>query len=162
MLVLPFSHIQMTTKLNRAEAEQRLAEQVEPRRFIGGAFRGDHKYFEGEIENGRFKINRVFRYKNSAFNPTMVGEFRETAENTTIDIVVRFDNAALIMLITVFSVVLIISLCFTVQFASITNFLQSVFLSLRIPFLIFVVDIFFFNIGVAQVQEYLRNIFDEK
>lgn len=64
MFLFPYGHVQIKTKLNKQAAEQLLIEHLEPRKFLYNVFRGNHKFFEGESNNGRFKINRVV---NSTF-----------------------------------------------------------------------------------------------
>ena len=164
MFVLPFGHINISTKLNITEAEQKLAQEVEARQFLGGAFRPNHKFFEGEVENGHFNINRIVNYRNS-FNPILIGEFRETPQHTTIDIIIRFHHLAL----ATFVVALLFAVCFfsglPVSYGGPVNyvaFLQSFLISLRVPFLIIIVILILFNMEVQKVYGYLRRLYEEK
>jgi hypothetical protein len=102
MFVIPYGNIQIKSNLKKTEIENRLKEQLEPQRFVSGFFRGDHKYFEGELKNGEFKINPVIEIRNS-FNPVITGKIQQEIDCTVIDISMRLHFIVAIMFLSFFA-----------------------------------------------------------
>jgi len=102
MFWIPYGHIRLRTLYNPIEVEYRLADHVEPRRLIRSIFRRNHKFFEGHVENGHFKINRIINRKNS-FVPVIVGNIEDDLNYTTLDMVMRLDYLVMGLLVTIVS-----------------------------------------------------------
>ncbi len=130
MFVIPYGHIQMKSKLDSIEVENRLKEQLEPQRFVSGIFRGSHKYFEGELNKGQFKINPVIEYRNS-FNPVITGKIHQEVDGTVVDMSVRLD----------FLVILLFS-----------SFFAGLFSFVVLPEISLLIDVFVFGEGRALYE----------
>ena len=89
MFYVPYGHIQLLTDVNRDSAKKILAENIEPSKFLK-TYRGNHKFFEGHIEQHRFKVNRVTHYKYT-FAAVLIGEFHSRSDQIVLDIKIRFD-----------------------------------------------------------------------
>ncbi len=94
MFFIPYGHKQIKSKLKVDEIERRLKSQLDPHSIISGMFRGDHKYFQGNINNGEFKISRIIHYKNS-FRPVITGKVQSEIDHNVIDLTLRLDFAVL-------------------------------------------------------------------
>jgi hypothetical protein len=164
MFLLPQGHIQIKTKLNSDLVAQRLAEQVEPRRAIPGVLRGAHKYFEGEINNRHFKINRVPDYKY-AFTLVITGEIQTNGDQTIIDTLIHLDYALLTMLIIVSLILLFTFLCLPLQFYTMRNlssFVQLLINALKLPLILYMVVLVSFNFKAYNILDYLNDLFAGK
>jgi hypothetical protein len=161
MFLLPHGHIQIKTKLHRDEVEQRLSEQVEPRKaIVPGIFRGKHKYFEGEIKNGSFKINRVPDYRYS-FTLVIMGDIQTSNDQTIIDMRIHLDYAVLITLAIFAFVILFIFVCLPLQFYTsqlITSFVQLLISALKWPLLLYLGMLITFNIKAYDILDFLNNL----
>lgn len=98
MFFMPYGHIQIKSKFKADEIERRLKEQLEPPSIISGMFRGNHKYFQGSIENGKFKISRIIHYRNS-FRPVIIGRLQPEIDHTIIGLTIRLDFAVVAILL---------------------------------------------------------------
>ena len=97
MLYIPYGQFQINSKLKVDEIKHRLKNQIEPQRIISVKNRGTHKYFQGNIENRHFKINRIIRHRNP-FKPVIIGEIQPETDRTIIDLSLRIDYGALAIL----------------------------------------------------------------
>jgi hypothetical protein len=98
MFYIPYGRIQIRSNLKADEIERRLKEQLEPFSPVSGILRGNHKYFQGGLENGNFKISRIINYRNS-FRPVFIGRFQSEIEQTVIDLTLRLDYVVMALLI---------------------------------------------------------------
>jgi hypothetical protein len=98
MFYIPYCRIQLKSKLKTDEIERRLNEQLGPFSPVSGILRGNHKYFQGSLENGNFKINRIINYRNS-FKPVIIGRFQPEIDHTVIDLTLRLDYVVMALLI---------------------------------------------------------------
>jgi hypothetical protein len=84
MLLAPFERLTIETPLPPEEVRQRLAEVIEPRRMFR-FFSGNHKPYQGELNDYRFEVTRIIHYRNS-FLPVIKGEIRSGLGGSVIDI----------------------------------------------------------------------------
>jgi hypothetical protein len=84
MLLAPFERLTIETPLRPEEARQRVAEVIEPRRMFR-FFSGNHKPYQGELNDYRFEVTRIIHYRNS-FLPVIKGEIRPGLGGSVIDI----------------------------------------------------------------------------
>ncbi len=163
MFLLPYGHVQINTKLSKEAAERRLAEHLEPRRLLYGMLRGEHKFFEGSVTDGRFEMNRIVAYRN-AFNPVLTGVFQPNSDHTVMDINVRFDFLSLMTIIIAFLAVLFFTLCLPLQLVrlsdvSVSSFSQFLVNALKIPAILYLIAILLFNVEAYKDLNYLDNLF---
>jgi hypothetical protein len=159
MFILPYGHLQIKTKMNKETTIQRLVENTEPRKLLYGVFRGNHKFFEGIINGDTFNINRVAK---SSFKPVIIGEIQQNSDQTVVNILVRFDYESLITIALLFLIVLFISLCLPLQFfipSNISAFFRFVADALKIPSIIYLIIIGFFNYEVSNDLDDLNDLF---
>jgi hypothetical protein len=102
MLVIPYGNIQIKSALKKDEIENRLRKQLEPQQLVSGFFRGEHKYFEGELKNGQFKINPIIEIRNS-FNPVITGMIQQETDCTVVNMSVRLHFIVAIMFLSFLS-----------------------------------------------------------
>lgn len=84
----PFRKFEVSTTMSPAQAESVLLENVEPARFFKWPSFREHKYFEGKVAGGRFKIQRFINYENS-WLPVIMGSFRPDNSGTIVNVTVR-------------------------------------------------------------------------
>ena len=97
MFWVPYGKIQIKSNLCREEIELRIREQLEPTQIISGFLRGKHKYFEGELKNGQFKISRIVT--RNSFTPLIIGEIQQEIDHVIIDITVQLKFVVLVLLL---------------------------------------------------------------
>lgn len=175
MYLIPYGFIQIKTKLSSQEIEKRLNNEVEQQRLVSGMFRGNHKYFEGEVSGKQFKINPVIKFRNS-FNPVVIGEIHEKENFTVVEMVIRLHLIVVWMLLSffigLFSIMVLpdISLYIRVllfgEGKAIYENLPPGYLSQIISLFVIQASIFylfvivFFNIEARKVVKYLLRVFD--
>ncbi|MDA0243690.1 MAG: hypothetical protein OT477_09765 [Chloroflexi bacterium] len=113
MFFIPYGHIEIKSKLTADEIERRLKERLDPHSNISGMFRGEHKYFQGNMENGELRISRIIHYRNS-FRPVITGKLKSEIDHIVIDLTFRLDFVVLALLI-------------FILFGSLNNFILSMF-----------------------------------
>lgn len=85
MVLWPFQRVSLRTALPADVVLQRLAAEVEPRRWFRSPFgKTPHKRFEGEITGERFRVNRIIGYRNS-FLPQVAGSVRSDGLATVLE-----------------------------------------------------------------------------
>jgi hypothetical protein len=85
MGILPYERFTIETALAIEEAQRRLAEAVEPRKYVRWPLQARSKPFEGSVTREQFEIRRVIGYRNS-FLPRISGHIRQGPIGATIDI----------------------------------------------------------------------------
>ncbi|MEZ4775228.1 MAG: hypothetical protein R3D00_18735 [Bacteroidia bacterium] len=88
MKYLPFENLTYKSPLSVDEVRQRLAENIEPKKFFrmrGFLSSKDHQPYEGSIGENSFQINRIIHYRNS-FLPQITGEIRPSGSGAVIDV----------------------------------------------------------------------------
>ncbi len=173
MFFIPYGQIQIKSNLKTDEIEHRLQEQLDPHSIISGMLRGNHKYFQGSIENGEFKISRIIHYRNS-FRPVIVGKLQPEIDHTVVELTVRLDFVVVaVLLLIVGSFILPI---FSLLFQSLLvgggiNFLQylpegywlKLLLSSIGTFLFFYLFVMIpFNIEAGKATKYLDELFENQ
>lgn len=84
--LIPFDRFVIRSPLSSAAAGEALQAVVEPRKFLRvGAGSRD---FEGEVENGHFKIARQINYRNS-FRPVVAGTIEPAPGGSVIRVTLR-------------------------------------------------------------------------
>jgi hypothetical protein len=177
MLITPYGNIQIKSILKKDEIENRLRKQLEPQQFISGVFRSGHKYFEGELKNGQFKINPVIEIRNS-FNPVITGQIQQETDCTIINMSVRLHFIVAIMFLSflfgLFSIFVLpeISLFFDVfvlgeggaiyETLPQGHFLQAITLFVISASMLYFFVMIPFNIEVNKVTERLEHVFGGK
>ena len=161
MFYVPYGHIQLLTNVDRESAVKVLADNIEPPKFLK-TYRGNHKFFEGHIEQHRFKVNRVTHYKYT-FAAVVIGEFHSHSDKTVLDIKIRFDFAAVGILLIIALLIFVFSFWLSFQFyvySSFPNFIRFIVDTLITPFSIFyLVIIVLFNIESAKVIDFLNGVY---
>jgi hypothetical protein len=84
----PFRKFEIGTPMSPAQAESLLQEIVEPRKIFRSPFSRDHRYFEGRVAAGRFKIRRIIHYGNG-FLPMIEGRLRRDDSETIVTVNMR-------------------------------------------------------------------------
>jgi hypothetical protein len=84
MSILPYERLTIETTLTVEDAQRRLAEAVEPRKYARWTFQTGSKPFEGSITGEQFQISRVISYRNS-FLPQISGRIRQGPQGATIE-----------------------------------------------------------------------------
>lgn len=84
MLLAPFERLTIETSLPPEEIRQKVADVIEPRRMFR-FFSGEHKPYQGQLNDYRFEVSRIIRYRNS-FLPVIKGEIRPDLGGSVIDI----------------------------------------------------------------------------
>ena len=84
MLFAPFERLTIETPLTPEEVHQRLAEVIEPKRMFR-FFSGNHKPYQGKLNDDRFEVTRIIHYRNS-FLPVIKGEIRPGLGGSVVDI----------------------------------------------------------------------------
>jgi hypothetical protein len=104
MNILPYENITYKTHLSKEEILNRLNQETEPKQWIRmtGIFSsGNHKAYEGVVNQNSFKISRIIGYRNS-FLPRIEGEIEEKVEGnskiTLIHIKMRLHTFVLVFL----------------------------------------------------------------
>lgn len=87
-VLIPYQKFEIKTRLSPEVVRQRLAELVEPRKFMRLGLSRKHNVFEGEIDGTSFKISRIIHY-NNGFLPILVGQIRDDLDASTLQIVAR-------------------------------------------------------------------------
>jgi hypothetical protein len=173
MFFIPYGHIQIRSKFRVDELENRLKDQLEPHSIVSGMLRGNHKYFQGSIENGEFKISRIIHYRNS-FRPVIIGKLQPEIDHTVIELTIRLDFVVVaVLLLIVGSFILpMFSLLFqSLLFGQGVEFLQYlpegywlkfVFSSIG-TFLFFYLFVMIpFNIEAGKATKYLDELFENQ
>lgn len=114
MFFISYGHIQLLTDVDRDSAEKILADNTEPPKFLK-TYRGIHKFFEGHINQHRFKVNRVTHYKYT-FAVVVIGEFHSHSDKTVLDIKFRFDFVAVGILLIIALIIFVLSFWLSFQF----------------------------------------------
>jgi len=162
IVFVPYARFDLISPLGVHEAEARLATRVQPRSLFRGAFFNrlskSNTTFEGKIENQRFNINRVLRYRNS-FLPYIIGEFHDELDRTRISFRMH-PHVAVILFVPIFIFVLLVSF-FNVGDIFIGKEGSFPLAMPLIGFLIFfyVVIMGFFNYEVNKALRALEEIF---
>jgi hypothetical protein len=175
MLFIPYGRIQIKSKLKVDEIERRLIEQLEPFSPFSGILRGNHKYFQGSLENGNFKISRITNYRNS-FKPVIIGKFQSEIGYTIIDLTLRLDYAVMTLLI--FFMFAILINIFLQSFSFLFQFLISggsielikyfsggdwiTLLLMSAGIFLYPLTLFGFNIEARKALKYLENLFENQ
>lgn len=84
----PFRKYQFSTVMSPARAAEVLQEIAEPRKTFRWRIPSDHRYFEGTVEHGRFKINRIIEGRDS-FLPLIEGRFQRDGSQTIVTLNMR-------------------------------------------------------------------------
>ena len=84
MKFLPYEHLKIRTRLSTDEAQKRLADIIEAKRFFRW-FESNHKPYQGIIEGSHFEVSRIIHYRNS-FLPNIKGEIQPDMRGCSIDI----------------------------------------------------------------------------
>ena len=97
MRILPYERLTIETALTIEEAQRRLAEAVEPRKYGRWSLKASSKPFEGSVTGEQFQISRVIGYRNS-FLPRISGHIRQGPGGATIDLTLALHPAVLIFM----------------------------------------------------------------
>jgi hypothetical protein len=97
MGVLPYERLTIETALTVEEAQRRLAEAVEPRKYVRWPFQPRSKPFEGSVAGEQFEISRVIGYRNS-FLPRISGQIRQGPIGATVDITLALHPVVMIFM----------------------------------------------------------------
>ena len=100
MKYLPFENITYKTKLNKGEIQNRLSENIEPKkilRFRGILSSNNHKPYEGSITGAEFNVNRIIKYKNS-FLPRISGMIDHDISGSLIHVKMRLSVFMIVFL----------------------------------------------------------------
>jgi hypothetical protein len=175
MFVIPYGNITIKSNLKKSQIEDRLKARIEPQRFISGFLRGEHKYFEGELKNGQFKINPVIEIRNS-FNPVITGEIQQNTDCTVINMSMRLHHIVSLLFlsffVSLFSFIVLpeITFLFDVFVLGEGRGLYEIlpeghFFQVITIFAIFSLSLYLFmmvpfNIEVDKAIKYLENMFD--
>jgi hypothetical protein len=84
----PFRRYELLTPMSPAQAASVLHEIVEPRNRFRMPFSRGHRYFEGWVAEGRFKISRILNYGNGLL-PMIEGSFRRADSGTIVAVKIR-------------------------------------------------------------------------
>jgi hypothetical protein len=84
----PFRRYEFLTPMSPADAASVLQEIVEPRKRFRMPFSRDHRYSEGWVAEGRFKISRILNYGNG-FLSVIEGSFRRADSRTIVAVKTR-------------------------------------------------------------------------
>jgi len=102
MKYTPFDKFIIESKKSEPELTSRLLEQIEPKvNFRTDQYFSDKKLkpYEGEIENNKFRINRIIKHQNP-FLPRIIGEFKtQYGGNSKIQITMRIKYSVLFFMI---------------------------------------------------------------
>lgn len=90
MLLLPYEHLTITAHLSPDDAQEIVADIVEPFRWGRFFWSGHDKPYQGQVSEHRFKITRVIHYRNS-FLPVVMGKISPTQHGSVIRITMRPD-----------------------------------------------------------------------
>jgi len=85
MLLLPYERFTIETDLSPEEVRQRLADAIEPRRWL---FFYGYKPYRGKLDGDRFRIYRISYFRHP-FRPIIHGEIISRYPGTTINMTVR-------------------------------------------------------------------------
>jgi hypothetical protein len=97
MPILPYERLTIETTLSIEEAQQRLANVIEPKRTIRWLLSPPTKPFEGTITGDRFEMRRVIGYRNS-FLPQITGQIRQGYQGAAIDLTLQMHPLVLIFM----------------------------------------------------------------
>ena len=100
MIYIPYTSYVINASHPAAEVESRLQQVVEKRQLRLMPSRRD-AFFEGRVENGRFKFNRIIQYRNT-FLPLIVGEIKDDLSSARIEVTVRLQYLVYLMLAIMF------------------------------------------------------------
>ncbi len=85
MVLLPYQRVSLRTQAPADVVLQRMAAEVEPRRWLRSSFsKTPHRRFEGEITGDRFRLRRIIGYRNS-FLPTVAGRVQSDGLATLLE-----------------------------------------------------------------------------
>ena len=84
----PFRRFELLTGMSPQHAAHALQHIVEPMQYIVWWPSKRHGYFEGTVDEERFKISRIIRYRNS-FMPIVEGRFYSEGGRTLIPLNLR-------------------------------------------------------------------------
>jgi hypothetical protein len=98
MKTLPYDRFIIRTKLTPDEVQQRISGFVEPDQWFRWFSSGEHKPYQGEIENHKFRISRAIHYRNS-FLPIIIGEIQSDPGGSTIRITMRMHGLVIAFMI---------------------------------------------------------------
>jgi|CXWL01.1.fsa_nt_gi hypothetical protein len=90
MFFIPYGNVQIKTKLNREDIESRINDQIISRPVGLGLPRATYKYFEGNIDNVQFKLNR-YSSRGNFLTPVLIGKIRQRNGFSMVDITLRLD-----------------------------------------------------------------------
>lgn len=90
MKFLPYENYDLKTNLGADEVQKRLADNIEPKKFIRSTLPGfiSQKPYEGKITGNTFQCNRIIVHRNS-FMPIIHGKFESDSTGTKIYITMR-------------------------------------------------------------------------
>ncbi len=100
MNILPYENLTYKTHLSKDEILKRVRNETEPKQWIRmtGVFSsGNHKAYEGVVNENSFKISRIIGYRNS-FLPRIEGKIEENKESTLIHIKMRLHTFVIVFL----------------------------------------------------------------
>ncbi len=98
MFFIPYGNVQIKTKLDREDIENRIQEQIVSRRAGLRLPRTAYKYFSGNIDNVQFKLNRYSR-RGNFLKPVIIGRIHQRNGFSIIDITLRLDFVTLAILV---------------------------------------------------------------
>lgn len=166
MFFIPYGHVEIKSSLPPNEVEHRLQAQIDPYSIFSGAFRRNHKYFQGSLAYGYFKISRIVNGKNS-FAPVIIGKIQPDINGTSVDFILRLDYFVII-----FSCIFLSSILFIfvvpgdIQPMLSQGFSEDTATSLLIllegclAYYLFVMIPF--NIEAGRAITYLQNLIEDK
>jgi len=100
MAFIPYENINYETELKFHEIIKILNSIIEPRKIIRilSIFNDNLKPYEGEINNNKFKICKIIRYRNS-FNPIIYGTINNENNVTKINLKMKLHSFVKIFMI---------------------------------------------------------------
>jgi hypothetical protein len=84
-LLIPYTRFTIKTYLEADAAEQRLAENVESRKFLRWRWSRNHKFFEGQVRNGHYFMTRITR-RSKFWLPMIVLKLNGDLNTTQVDL----------------------------------------------------------------------------
>ena len=159
-----YERLTIKTSLTPQAAQQRLSEQVESRKFFGRWFWEKHKPYEGEVDDERFLILRVF-YSRNSFRPVILGKFEPAMGGCLVKVTMRPD-----LFVLAFIVLWLFLWCGLTagalggEFSSMESLSQmslNIMLGfVAVPFFIGIVMLISFKIEAARSKRFLLELFE--
>jgi hypothetical protein len=164
---LPVENFTLTTKLSAEEVCNRIANKIEPKK----SFRmllfstSSSKPYEGYVNTGAFKINRIIRYKNS-FLPLIEGQIYSKASKTFIKIEMNVLKWVVAIVIGIVGVFVIGGMAFNTIFSANSkgsfpeNFIFHPLFIFVLPLFFYVVVYFSFKFESKKSKYFLATLLE--